>query len=282
MAKTKPIRDPVHNYIPTTPIEESIIDSREFQRLRFILQNSSAYLTYPSSTNNRFLHSLGVMHLSGLLFINALRNASTKTLIKYLQESDETLRKYEAELSFDINVYTKQWQKLLGNVAQFSHEPFCGGRIEFIYEEHEDDRCLYYLSNGESKLEVDHDPYYIINTLWQALRLVALMHDIGHLPMSHLFERVIDDCLISGRQNLQETIKLEISKRKEQYKNQISHSIEKMDEFSERVDAKTLPLHELRGLTIFEKIYKPKPENSSAIYIALIYRIAKDIFYCNQ
>ena len=61
------IRDPVHGYISISSIEKEIIDSKPMQRLRRIKQLSGAYFTYPGAEHSRFLHSLGVMHLAGIL-----------------------------------------------------------------------------------------------------------------------------------------------------------------------------------------------------------------------
>lgn len=60
---TKLIKDPVHGYIriPKNYIKQ-IIDTCEFQRLRNIRQTSYDSL-YPSSSHNRFIHSLGVYYL---------------------------------------------------------------------------------------------------------------------------------------------------------------------------------------------------------------------------
>lgn len=77
--RTKPIRDPIYDYIPITVIEQTIIDKPVFQRLRFIFQNASAYLTYPSNSHSRFLHSLGVMHNAGNIFSKALENTLVKS-----------------------------------------------------------------------------------------------------------------------------------------------------------------------------------------------------------
>ncbi|MGQ9718295.1 MAG: HD domain-containing protein [Nitrososphaerales archaeon] len=61
------IRDPVHGYIHITDVERDIIDSGIFQRLRRIRQLAGANLTYPSAQHTRFEHSLGAMHLAGLV-----------------------------------------------------------------------------------------------------------------------------------------------------------------------------------------------------------------------
>lgn len=60
------IRDAVHGSIETTDLEERIIDSAQFQRLRFVRQLSTAHLVYPSAAHSRFEHSLGTMHLTGM------------------------------------------------------------------------------------------------------------------------------------------------------------------------------------------------------------------------
>ena len=61
------IRDPVHGYVFMSNIEKDIIDSKPMQRLRRIKQLSGAYFTYPGAEHSRFSHSLGVMHLAGIL-----------------------------------------------------------------------------------------------------------------------------------------------------------------------------------------------------------------------
>lgn len=62
------ICDPIHGFIRFGPIEKKIIDSRPFQRLRFITQMGLAYLIYPGATHTRFEHSLGVMELSTRIY----------------------------------------------------------------------------------------------------------------------------------------------------------------------------------------------------------------------
>ena len=71
----KYIRDPIHVYIPFTKIEELIIDSEIFQRLRRIHQLQIAYTVYPGATHSRFLHSIGVMHLAGKFGLALLRSS---------------------------------------------------------------------------------------------------------------------------------------------------------------------------------------------------------------
>jgi len=62
------LRDPVHGPIEVTPDELDIIDAPHFQRLRRIKQLGFAELVFPGAVHNRYLHSIGAMHLAGRAF----------------------------------------------------------------------------------------------------------------------------------------------------------------------------------------------------------------------
>ncbi|KAJ8041239.1 Deoxynucleoside triphosphate triphosphohydrolase SAMHD1 [Holothuria leucospilota] len=63
----KVFNDSVHGHIEMHPLLVSIIDTPEFQRLRFIRQLGMCYFVYPGAAHNRFEHSLGVSYLAGEL-----------------------------------------------------------------------------------------------------------------------------------------------------------------------------------------------------------------------
>ena len=69
------IRDPIHGPIPVNAGEQAVIDSPWFQRLRRIKQLGFAELAFPGATHNRYLHSVGVMHLAGQAFDAVFRHA---------------------------------------------------------------------------------------------------------------------------------------------------------------------------------------------------------------
>jgi len=61
------IKDPVHGYIGITSVERCLINTRAFQRLRRILQLPTSVYVYPGATHSRFIHSIGAMHIAGVL-----------------------------------------------------------------------------------------------------------------------------------------------------------------------------------------------------------------------
>lgn len=67
------IRDPIHGSIELNDGEVLILDSREFQRLRMIKQLGFAEYSFPGATHNRYIHSVGVMHLAGRAFDSIFR-----------------------------------------------------------------------------------------------------------------------------------------------------------------------------------------------------------------
>ncbi|KAJ7983116.1 hypothetical protein DFH06DRAFT_1172457 [Mycena polygramma] len=58
------IKDQIHDYIPISPLLSSIIDTKQFQRLRHIKQLGTSYMVWPGASHNRFEHCLGVAHLA--------------------------------------------------------------------------------------------------------------------------------------------------------------------------------------------------------------------------
>ncbi|NLH45310.1 MAG: HD domain-containing protein [Acholeplasmataceae bacterium] len=89
----KIIRDLVYDYIEIDEFEESIINTRHFQRLKDIRQLTAQHV-FPSATHNRFEHSLGVFELS-IKFFKQLRKVLKKDKFSL---SEEELDKLEINL----------------------------------------------------------------------------------------------------------------------------------------------------------------------------------------
>ncbi|KAM4622553.1 deoxynucleoside triphosphate triphosphohydrolase SAMHD1 [Discoglossus pictus] len=63
----KVFNDPIHGHIELHPLLVRIIDTAQFQRLRYIKQLGGSYYVFPGASHNRFEHSIGVGYLAGCL-----------------------------------------------------------------------------------------------------------------------------------------------------------------------------------------------------------------------
>lgn len=63
----KYINDPVYGGIGITRIEQELIDTPVFQRLRKLRQLARVNYVFPGAEHSRYVHSLGVLHIMGLM-----------------------------------------------------------------------------------------------------------------------------------------------------------------------------------------------------------------------
>ncbi|OBZ71990.1 Deoxynucleoside triphosphate triphosphohydrolase SAMHD1 [Grifola frondosa] len=63
-------KDSIHDYMGFGPTVCAIIDTPQFQRLRYIKQLGTSYHVWPCASHNRFEHSLGVAHLAQTMVLN--------------------------------------------------------------------------------------------------------------------------------------------------------------------------------------------------------------------
>lgn len=69
----KVFNDSVHGAISLHPLCVKVVDTPQFQRLRFVKMTGTTYFVFPAAAHNRFEHSLGVCHLAGEL-VRALQS----------------------------------------------------------------------------------------------------------------------------------------------------------------------------------------------------------------
>jgi len=255
--KLQPLRDALYNYVYLTSIERKIVDTQQFQRLRFIAQNSSAYLTYPSNQLNRFTHSLGVMHLGGKMFIQSLENSDLKHFVCFMEHGKECIKDEISKNpnNFDIKkpykIVEKQWSENFGNLSGFS-----------IQSHHID---------SDKRFGLYKDYLFIINTFWSALRIACMLHDIGHFPYSHLFETAI---LESER--IDNSVGKSFQDKKDSFINSLKSKYGKYAGFS----VPKMQPHEIMGAEIIsdfvEKIVK---EDSESFFERLVLSLGIRVFF---
>lgn len=88
----KTIKDAVHGYIKIDKPFDYILDTPEFQRLRWMEQSSFRVL-YPAARHDRFIHSLGTYHLASIFIMGLYKNLSESlTLQSFNDDEREKLK----------------------------------------------------------------------------------------------------------------------------------------------------------------------------------------------
>ncbi|KAH9490957.1 SAM domain and HD [Bulinus truncatus] len=141
--------DPVHGHIKLNPTCQLFVDTKEFQRLRYIKQLGVAHYVFTGATHTRFEHSLGTCHLAGK-FARSLKEKhpeiSDKDILcieiaalchdlgcapyskfffeRYLPQTEQTIRKPNKEMfNFILDKNEKDIKKKLEE-NQFTERDF--------------------------------------------------------------------------------------------------------------------------------------------------------------
>lgn len=89
---TNKYRDPIHGFIEISELENQIINTYAFQRLRNIKQLAMTYLVFHGAEHTRFEHSLGTMFLVTKALRAAIRNEKYEVLAARSQWYEQILR----------------------------------------------------------------------------------------------------------------------------------------------------------------------------------------------
>lgn len=98
-------RDPIHGFIEVSELENKIINSKPFQRLKNIKQLAMTYYVYYGAEHTRFGHSLGVMHLVSRAY-------------------DYAIEGYEDKFPEPKRLWQRQILRLIALIHDIGHAPF--------------------------------------------------------------------------------------------------------------------------------------------------------------
>jgi HD superfamily phosphohydrolase len=117
------VRDLLWQNIRLEPAALQVVDTRAFQRLRYVRQLGHAFLVYPGATHTRFEHALGAYHLAH----RALDNLRERGGLDGCGESDALLIRLAA-LLHDIGHYP--FSHALEEAGFPSHEDLGAAHLE--------------------------------------------------------------------------------------------------------------------------------------------------------
>jgi uncharacterized protein len=165
-----PARSVLHQF---AWIAQKIIETRTYQRLRFIRQTALANLVYHGAEHSRFTHCLGVAHLAEIMYQKILRNMSIE------QNEEEHLATIVAALLHDIG-----------------HGPFSHTLEEILTKEHFDHEkmTLRYIKDSESEV------HQILKSADSALPAkVATFFDVSKRTEDHWTYKIVSSQLDADR-----------------------------------------------------------------------------------
>lgn len=211
--KLRQVTDNIHGTIFLSSLESDLISTPYFYRLHDIYQSSTVYMTFPSNRTKRYEHSLGTMELASSILFSAVSNASQDTR----DELFKRLRHY-FEAVFDLAIcqsgnqvapyFTKYRNKIdevfagkdLGldidtMIQNIMSIDIRKAVVNGCFADSALEQYQYYQLNMEREgndAQDSVDNLFLYRCLLQAVRIVALFHDVGHPPFSHIIEAVLE------------------------------------------------------------------------------------------
>ena len=165
----KLVKDAQWGSVPLMIWERHILDHPIFARLHNVLQNSTAFRVYPSLRTSRYVHSIGVMHVATEMFRAAVIESRSEYLRRKTSGTERT--------PDGIKTLSDEANSLAASIA----EAECKEVARHV-------RAIFPVRFADGEPASDE-----MHAALAALRLAALLHDVGHLPGSHIFEFAIEE-----------------------------------------------------------------------------------------
>lgn len=209
LKKLRQITDNIHGTIYLSEIESELISTPFFYRLNDIYQSSTVYMTFPSNRTKRYEHSLGTMALSSKMLFSSVTNADDRTREelfsilknKFLEIVRHVISDSECELLY-FSANKNKINEIFDNAHPITNDNIFQYIRLLVNEQGFFDNALAFYQyypmarlSETRKLKVATDTdginIFLYRCLLQAVRIVALFHDVGHPPYSHIIEKVL-------------------------------------------------------------------------------------------
>ncbi|HAO78908.1 MAG TPA: hypothetical protein DCQ92_08025 [Verrucomicrobia subdivision 3 bacterium] len=164
--KRRFIKDPVWGEVEFFSWERELLDHPLVNRLHGIIQNSCTFTVCPSLKYSRFAHSIGALHTVTQLFVNIARNLRINAKCAADEDDKKRCRQSSAQFVAEVEIIQKK----------FGQMKTTRPRLDKV----KDVLCRAFPINREDALAL------------AIVRIGALLHDLGHLPYSHLLENTIE------------------------------------------------------------------------------------------
>jgi len=138
---SKIIQDPINGPIKVEGFVEELIDSPEFQRLRYIKQLGLLNLVFPGANHTRFEHSLGTYYVAGIIgeYFH-IEDRDVLLAASLLHDIGHPPMSHSLEDIF-LKLYGKDHQGVGGSIISGSGE-YSGSNIPVILERYSIDPAL--------------------------------------------------------------------------------------------------------------------------------------------
>jgi deoxynucleoside triphosphate triphosphohydrolase SAMHD1 len=122
----KTIYDNIHGFIHLSNWAMELIDTKYFQRLRYLHQLGTCYYVFPSAVHTRFEHSLGTYYLVGYI-LDSIKKSTNRDLLNDWMSKVPELKKYYGtfpENHDKLDNYVIELVKIAGLCHDLGHGPF--------------------------------------------------------------------------------------------------------------------------------------------------------------
>jgi HD superfamily phosphohydrolase len=125
--RSRTVRDPIHGDVEITWLQAAIIDTRHFQRLRYIRQNGLLHFVFPGAVHTRFSHSLGAMEVARRAFRHIVGSFPSASMsgdnLRYLEAAFQLAALLHdvghCAFSHSIESVSIRGRPIFGHVAEF-------------------------------------------------------------------------------------------------------------------------------------------------------------------